>query len=74
MKTNKSAKKFDLAKFEPLSNKGQVLKGGFSTTFSGAGEPIKLELPDINANIGDCSGTTTNTCNTGNCVAGCGVK
>lgn len=70
MKTNKTAKKFDLAKFEKLSNDGQVLKGGFSTAYSGGNEPIKIG--DISANIGDCSGTTTNTCNTGNCVAGCG--
>lgn len=67
----KKNKKFDVKKFEALESKGEILKGGFSTAFIGGkgGESI---IPDINANIGDCG--TTNTCNTGNCVAGCGVK
>ncbi|WP_157676818.1 hypothetical protein [Chryseobacterium sp. T16E-39] len=70
MEKNKEIKKFDVTRFEALSSKGETLKGGFSTAFmAGKGGGI---LPDINANIGDC--TTSNTCNTGNCVAGCGVK
>lgn len=69
MKNSNSAKKFDLAKFEKLSTKGEVLKGGFSTAFSGGlGDPIKID-----ANIGDCS-KTTNNCQGANCVAGCGSK
>lgn len=71
MKNSDSTKKFDLAKFEKLSSKGDVLKGGFSTAFSGGlGDPI---LGPVNANIGDCS-QTTNNCHGANCVAGCGGK
>ncbi|MGQ8868968.1 hypothetical protein [Myroides sp. TSA_177.3] len=67
MKKNK--KTFDVTKFESLQTIGNELKGGFSTAYMGGNGKLD-EI--IKANIGDCS--TSNTCNTGNCIVGCGVK
>jgi hypothetical protein len=54
--------------FEVLDSSGESLKGGFSTAYAGGGIWGWL-IPDIN---GKCD--TTNNCNGGNCVSGCGTK
>lgn len=61
MKINK-IENFDLSKFEALEVKGETLKGGFSIALVGG---LREEV------VGDEG--TTNNCNGGNCVAGCGT-
>ncbi|SHI47362.1 hypothetical protein [Flavobacterium terrae] len=60
MKINK-IENFDLSKFEALEVKGETLKGGFSIALVGG----------LKEAVGDEG--TTNNCNGGNCVAGCGT-
>ncbi|CAL2103739.1 conserved protein of unknown function [Tenacibaculum sp. 190130A14a] len=60
----------DLTKFESLETSNDILKGGFSQALStGAG----LDTNIIGAlNLAKNCGATTNNCNGGNCVSGCG--
>lgn len=64
MKTNQ-VKKFDVTQFEVLQTKGEVLKGGFSTTFFSTSA-----VGGTNVNVFGCG--AVNNCKTGNCVTGCG--
>ncbi|MDR1877675.1 MAG: hypothetical protein LBQ84_08650 [Flavobacteriaceae bacterium] len=71
MKKNDRKKKFNVLKIEPLETSGEVLKGGFSGSFSSA------SYGGDGANWLLCSNTcTTNNCSGGNCgtncVEGCG--
>jgi hypothetical protein len=67
MNTNEE-NKFDITQFELLETDGDILKGGYSTSDMGAAWYNKLlDLVGIN---GQCN--TTNNCNGGNCVSGCG--
>lgn len=65
MKSNQ-VKKFDATQFEVLQTKGEVLKGGFSTTFFSTSA-----IGGTDVNVFSC-GTTNTNCRGGNCVAGCG--
>ncbi len=63
--------RLDLTKFEALEASGEVLKGGFSSTFTGLSSTGGNESGNTNVLAG--CGTTTNTnCAGANCVAGCG--
>ena len=63
----KKNKKFDVTKFESLESKGEILKGGFSTAFTGGKDGLSVDLEVNGYKCGQ-----TNNCSSGNCVAGCG--
>jgi hypothetical protein len=62
----------DLTKFEVLSETGNGnLIGGFSDALAANNPSMSLLAAESNV-LADCS-TTTNNCQGGNCVKGCGA-
>jgi hypothetical protein len=67
MKNKKFKKKsFDILTFETLDANGNILKGGFSTSYSGG-----CGWPDIEVNFAAGCHCTNSGCNS---VAGCACK
>ncbi|WP_196896226.1 hypothetical protein [Aureivirga marina] len=60
-------KQFDIKKFEVLETSNEVLKGGFSTAYTGAG--LDAAFKEAKNVLSNCS---TNNCHGGNCASGCG--